>query len=74
MSTIKKMMLMPIVVVFNIILNVSLMWLLTFFLAYVFDTTINSVACSPMIIIYVIGVVGIIASTIHILQYIDTKM
>lgn len=73
MNTIQKMILIPVAIVFNVILQVSLMWVLTFFLAFVFDTTIHDVACSPMVLIYVIGVIGIVASSINIGEYIFKK-
>ena len=74
MNTLQKTMLYPIAGLIIIVLMTSLNWLLTAFFSIIFDTTINNVACSPIVIIYGASFIGTIYMVVNCCIYIDEKL
>ena len=74
MNTIQKTLLYPIVATAIIILVTCLNWLLTAFFSFVFDTTLNDVACSPMVLVYLVSSLGTLYMIVNCFQYIDEKL
>lgn len=74
MNPLKKLVLYPIVITAIIILITSCNLLLTAFFALIFDTTINNVALSPIILLYVVSGVAIMHLCVSACQYIDEKL
>lgn len=73
MNKLQKSLLYPIVIVGIIMLITCLDWLLTAFFAVIFSTTMNNIACSPMVLLYVLSLFGMIYTIINCCQYIDEK-
>ena len=74
MNTLQKTMLYPIAGLIIIVLMTSLNWLLTAFFSVIFDTTINNIACSPMVILYAASFIGTIYMVVNCCIYIDEKL
>lgn len=74
MNPLKKLVLYPIVITAIIMLVTSCNWLLTAFFALIFDTTMNNVATSPIILLYIISGVATLYLCVTICQYIDEKL
>ncbi len=74
MNTLQKTMLYPIAGLIIIILMTSMNWLLTAFFSIIFDTTINNVACSPMVIIYGISFIATMYMIVNCCIYIDNEL
>ncbi len=70
----KKIILYPIVVTAIIILGIACNWCITAFLALVFQTTINDVAFSPIIVFYIVSGVATLYLSVSACQYIDEKI
>lgn len=71
MNPLKKLFLYPIVVTAIIMLVILCNWLLTAFFAWIFDTTINDVALSPIILLYVGSGVAALYLCVSAFQYIE---
>lgn len=71
MNPLKKLMLYPVVVTAVIILITLCNWLITAFFALVFDTTMNVVALSPIIVLYVGSGIATLFLCVTACQYID---
>jgi len=74
MNTLKKIMLYPIAGFIIIVLMTSMNWLLTAFFSIIFDTTINNIACSPMVIIYGISFIATMYMIVNCCIYIDNEL
>ena len=74
MNTLQKIMLYPIAGFIIIILMTSMNWLLTAFFSVIFDTTINNVACSPMVILYAVSFISTTYMIVNCCMYIDTQL
>lgn len=74
MNTLQKIMLYPIAGFIIIILMTSMNWLLTAFFSIIFDTTINNVACSPMVILYAVSFISTTYMIVNCCMYIDDKL
>lgn len=74
MNTLQKIMLYPIAGFIIIILMTSMNWLLTAFFSVIFDTTINNVACSPMVILYAVSFISTTYMIVNCCMYIDDKL
>ena len=74
MNPLKKLALYPIVITAIIVLVTLCNWLLTAFFAFIFDTTINNAASSPIILLYVGSGVTIIYLCVSACQYIDKQL
>lgn len=74
MNPLKKLVLYPIVITAIIALITSCNWLLTAFFALIFDTTINNVALSPIVLLYIVSGVATLYLCVLACQYIDTKL
>lgn len=74
MNTLQKIMLYPIAGFIIIVLMTSMNWLLTAFFAIIFDTTINNVACSPMVILYAVSFISTTYMIVNCCMYIDDKL
>lgn len=71
MKTIYKTLLYPIVALIIIILMSGICWLLTAFFAMLFSTDISTVVNSPIILLYVIAMFGVLYMTITCFQAIE---
>jgi hypothetical protein len=74
MNTIQKTFLYPIISLAIIVLMVSINWLLTAFLSVIFNSTINDVAASPIILIYVLSFIATVFMIINCCEYIDRQL
>ena len=74
MNPLKKLVLYPIVITAIIMLVTLCNWLLTAFFALVFDTTINNVASSPIILLYIGSGVATLYLCVFACQYIDEQL
>ena len=74
MNTLQKIMLYPIAGFIIIILMTSMNWLLTAFFSVIFNTTINNVACSPMVILYAVSFISTTYMIVNCCMYIDDKL
>lgn len=74
MNFLKKLALYPIVITFIIMLVTLCNWLLTAFFALIFDTTINNVALSPIILLYIGSVVATLYLCISACNYINEEL
>lgn len=74
MNTIQKTILYPIVITGIIIFITSLNWILTKFFSIVFSVTIEEVAISPMLLLYIASYVGSLYMMVVCCQYIDEKL
>lgn len=74
MNPLKKLVLYPIVTTAIIMLITLCNWLLTAFFALIFDTTINNVALSPIILLYVVSGVSTLYLCVSACQYIDEQL
>jgi len=74
MNPLKKLVLYPIVITAIIMLVTLCNWLLTAFFALVFDTTIDNVASSPIILLYIVSSVAILYLCVSACQYIDDEL
>lgn len=74
MNPLKKLFLYPIVTTAIIMLVALCNWLLTAFFAWIFDTTINDVAFSPIILLYVGSGINAIYLCIVACKYIDEEL
>lgn len=74
MNPLKKLALYPIVLTAIIILIASCNWLITAFFALIFDTTMNNVACSPIILLYMASGIATLYLCVSACQYIDEKL
>jgi uncharacterized protein with PQ loop repeat len=74
MNALKKTFLFPIVITAIIVVNTCLCWLLTAFFAKIFSVEIGVAADSPMVLIYIIALIGSIYTIVYACQYIDEKI
>lgn len=74
MNPLKKLVLYPIVTTAIIMLVTLCNWLLTAFFALVFDTTINNVASSPIVLLYVGSGVATLYLCVSACDYIDDNL
>lgn len=74
MNPLKKLALYPIVLTAIIILIASCNWLITAFFALLFNTTINNVATSPIILLYMGSGIATLYLCVSACQYIDDKL
>ena len=74
MNPLKKLVLYPIVTTAIIMLITLCNWLLTAFFALIFDTTINNVALSPIILLYVVSSIATLYLCVSACQYIDEEL
>ena len=74
MNPLKKLVLYPIVTTAIIMLITLCNWLLTAFFALIFDTTINNVALSPIILLYIVSGVATFYLCVLACEYIDTEL
>lgn len=74
MNPLKKLVLYPIVTTAIIMLITLCNWLLTAFFALIFDTTINNVALSPIILLYIGSGVATLYLCVLACQYIDEEL
>ncbi len=74
MNPLKKLVLYPIVTTAIIMLITLCNWLLTAFFALIFDTTINNVALSPIILLYVGSGVATLYLCVSACEYIDIEL
>lgn len=74
MNPLKKLVLYPIVTTAIIMLITLCNWLLTAFFALIFDTTINNVALSPIILLYIVSSVATLYLCVSACEYIDEKL
>lgn len=74
MNPLKKLVLYPIVVTAIIMLVTLCNWLLTAFFALIFDTTINNVVLSPIVILYVGSGVATLYLCVTACQYIAPEL
>jgi len=74
MNPLKKLVLYPIVTTAIIMLVTLCNWLLTAFFALIFDTTINNVALSPIILLYIVSSVATLSLCVSACDYIDTEL
>ena len=74
MNPLKKLVLYPIVTTAIIMLITLCNWLLTAFFALIFDTTINNVALSPIILLYIVSSVATLYLCVSACQYIDIEL
>lgn len=74
MNPLKKLVLYPIVTTAIIMLITLCNWLLTAFFALIFDTTINNVVLSPIILLYIVSGVATLYLCVSAWQYIDEEL
>ena len=74
MNPLKKLVLYPIVTTTIIMLITSCNWLLTAFFALIFDTTINNVVLSPIVLLYIVSGVATLYLCVLACQYIDEEL
>jgi energy-converting hydrogenase Eha subunit C len=74
MNPLKKLVLYPIVTTAIIMLITLCNWLLTAFFAWIFDTTINNVALSPIILLYIVSSVATLYLCVLACEYIDEQL
>lgn len=74
MNPLKKLVLYPIVTTAIIMLITLCNWLLTAFFALIFDTTINNVALSPIILLYIVSGIATFYLCVSACEYIDTEL
>jgi len=74
MNPLKKLVLYPIVTTAIIMLITLCNWLLTAFFALIFDTTIDNVASSPIILLYIVSGVATLYLCVFACQYIDEQL
>ena len=74
MKPLEKLVLYPIVVTAIIMLITACNWLLTAFFALIFDTTMNNVASSPIILLYVVSSVATLYLCVLACQHIDSEL
>lgn len=74
MNPLKKLVLYPIVTTAFIMLITLCNWLLTAFFALIFDTTINNVALSPIILLYIASGVATLYLCVSACEYIDIEL
>lgn len=70
----KKVVLYPLAVTAIIIVVIACNWCITAFLALVLETTRENVACSPIIVLYIISLFGIIFLSTKACEEIDCKL
>ncbi len=73
MNPLKKLVLYPIVTTAIIMLITLCNWLLTAFFALIFDTTINNVALSPIVLLYAGSGLATLYLCVSACQYIDEE-
>ena len=74
MNPLKKLVLYPIVITAIIMLITLCNWLLAAFFALIFDTTLNNVVSSPIVLLYVGSGVATLYLCGLACQYIDTEL
>lgn len=74
MNPLKKLVLYPIVTTAIIMLITLCNWLLTAFFALLFDTTINNVALSPIMLLYIVSGVATLYLCVSACEYIDEQL
>ena len=74
MNPLKKLVLYPIVTTAIIMLITLCNWLLTAFFALIFDTTINNVALSPIILLYIVSSVATLYLCVLACEYIYEEL
>lgn len=74
MNPLKKLVLYPIVTTAIIMLITLCNWLLTAFFALIFDTTINNVALSPIILLYIVSGIATLYLSVSACEYIDEEL
>ena len=74
MNPLKKLVLYPVVITAFIMLVALCNWLLTAFFAWIFDTTMNNVALSPFVLLYVVSGFSTLYLCVTACKYIDEKL
>ncbi|HEY8362195.1 MAG TPA: hypothetical protein VIK77_04855 [Tissierellaceae bacterium] len=74
MHPLKKLFLYPIAITAIIVLVTLCNWLLTAFFAWIFDTTMDNVASSPFVLIYIISTLSTLYLCIYACKYVDEDL